>query len=137
MDHLAVKIDEKIIMQIGSTKYKPVNATYFDFAEYSKIQNLTQHARVIISHAGVGSILTSLEQKTHIIIVPRLKKYDEASNDHQLEIAKKLLENPNITVLFDVKDIKDSLKSKYCFLEETNKNKLVYSLKKYLYSISR
>jgi beta-1,4-N-acetylglucosaminyltransferase len=74
MDEIAGKIDEKVIMQIGNTKYKPVNAEYFEFAEYSKIQKLNSDARIVVSHAGVGSILTALEQKTHLIIFPSIKK---------------------------------------------------------------
>ncbi len=136
MDEIAAKIDEEIIMQIGSTKYKPVNAEYFEFAEYSKMKKLNQDARIVISHAGVGSILTALEMKTHLIIVPRLKRYEEVSDDHQLEIAKELLDSQNITVLFDIKDIEDSLKSNFQFLHEHKRNKLAYSLKKYIFSIS-
>ena len=136
MDEIAGKIDEKVIMQIGNTKYKPVNVEYFEFAEYSKIQKLNSDARIVVSHAGVGSILTALEQKTHLLIVPRLKKYDEVVDDHQLQIAKELSENPNVTVVNDVEDLEESLKTNFSFVEESSRNKLVYSLKKYIFSIS-
>jgi beta-1,4-N-acetylglucosaminyltransferase len=33
MDALAGMIDEEVVMQIGSTKYKPENAKYFDFVD--------------------------------------------------------------------------------------------------------
>ncbi|AKB23629.1 Beta-1,4-galactosyltransferase CpsIVG [Methanosarcina sp. MTP4] len=136
MDEIAGKIDEKVIMQIGNTKYKPVNAEYFEFAEYSKIQKLNSDARIVVSHAGVGSILTALEQKTHLIIVPRLKKYDEVVDDHQLEIAKELSENPNVTVVYDVEYLEESLKIDFSFVEESSGNRLVHSLKNYIFSIS-
>lgn len=135
MDEIAGKIDEKVIIQIGNTKYKPVNAEYFEFAEYSKIQKLNSDARIVVSHAGVGSILTAMEQKTHLIIFPRLKRYSEVVDDHQLEIAKELSENPNITVVYDVKDLEESLKTNFSFVEECNENKLARSLKTYLDSI--
>lgn len=136
MDEIAGKIDEKVIMQIGSTKYKPVNSEYFEFAEYSKIQKLNQDSRIVIGHAGVGSILTALEKKTHLIIVPRLKKCGEASDDHQLEIVRQFSENPNVTVLYDVENLDTFLKSDFSFIEEYNGNKLVNSLKNYISSIS-
>lgn len=136
MDEIAEKIDEEVIMQIGSTKYKPVNAGYFEFAEYSKIQKLNSDARIIVSHAGVGSILTALEQKTHLIIFPRLKRYSEVGDDHQLQIAKELAENPNVTVVNDVEGLEEALKIDFSFVERSNGNRLVHSLKKYIFSIS-
>lgn len=135
MDEIAGKVDEKIIMQTGYTKYKPINSQYFDFAEYSKIKQLNNDARIIVSHAGVGSILTALEQRTHLIIVPRLKKYDEVVDDHQLEIARQLSGNPNVTVLYDVENLEKFLNSDFSFVEEYNGEKLVYSLMNYIPSI--
>ncbi|MPM24604.1 hypothetical protein SDC9_71087 [bioreactor metagenome] len=136
MDEIAGKTDEEVIMQIGYTKYKPANSQYFDFAGYSKIKQLNNEARIVVSHAGVGSILTALEQKTHLIIVPRLKKYDEVVDDHQLEIARQLSENPNVTIFYDVENLDEFLKSDFSFMEGYSDNKLVHSLKNYISSIS-
>lgn len=136
MDEIAGKIDEKVIMQIGNTKYKPVNAEYFEFAEYSKIQKLNSDARIVVSHAGVGSILTALEQKTHLIIFPRLKRYSEVVDDHQLQIAKELSENPNVTVVNDVEDLENCLSSEFYFLDLSNKTNLVDSIKDYIKQIT-
>lgn len=136
MDEIAGKIDEKVVMQIGYTKYKPVNSQYFDFAEYSKIQKFNRDARIVVSHAGVGSILTALEQKKHLIIIPRLKKYGESIDDHQLEIAKELSVNSNVNVIYDVDNLSDLLKENFFFAEESNRNELVHSLRKYISSIS-
>jgi UDP-N-acetylglucosamine transferase subunit ALG13 len=136
MDMIAGKIDEKVIMQIGSTKYKPVNAEYFDFEEYSKMQQSTRNARVVISHAGVGSILTAFEQRTPIIVVPRLKKFAEAIDDHQLEIAEMMSKNQKIKVVYDVENLEECLKSDFSFLDERYENKLVDSVKNYILNIS-
>lgn len=136
MDEIAGKIDEQVIMQVGYTAYKPVNAQYFDFAGYSKIKQLNNDARIVVSHAGVGSILTALGQKTHLIIVPRLKKYYEVVDDHQLEIAKAMSDDKNVTVLYDPGSLEDCLKLNFDFVEGFNDNKLVYRLKSYISSIS-
>lgn len=136
MDEVAGSIDEKVIMQIGHTHYKPTNSQYFEFLEYSKIKQLNNDARIVVSHAGVGSILTALKQKTHLIIIPRLKKYDEVLDDHQLEIARELSQNPNVTVLYDVEDLDKFLELDFSFAEECNDNRLVQFLKKYFSSIS-
>jgi beta-1,4-N-acetylglucosaminyltransferase len=137
MDEIAGKTDEQVIMQIGYTTYKPVNAEYFSFLEsFEEILRLNREARVVVSHAGAGSIVTALKEKTPVIVVPRLKKYNEHMNDHQLEIAKAMSENKNVTVIYDVENLEGSLKSDFPFIDECNENKLVYSLKTYLSSIS-
>jgi len=137
MDEIAGKVDEKIIMQIGHTKYKPVNAEYFSFVDsFEEILRLNKDSRVVVSHAGAGSIVTALQQKTPVIVVPRLKKYNEHMNDHQSEIAHAMSNDKNVTVVYDIESLKDCLKLNYIFEEESNNNKLVYRLRSYIDSIS-
>jgi UDP-N-acetylglucosamine transferase subunit ALG13 len=90
----------------------------------------------VVSHAGAGSIVTALKEKTPVIVVPRLKKYNEHMNDHQLEIAKAMSDNKNVTVLYNIESLEDSLKLSFNFVEECNTNKLVYQLQNYILSLS-
>jgi UDP-N-acetylglucosamine transferase subunit ALG13 len=137
MDEIAGKIDEKVIMQIGHTNYKPVNAEYFSFVDsFEEILRLNRDSRVVVSHAGAGSIVTALKQKTPVIVVPRLKKYNEHMNDHQLEIAHAMSDDKNVTVVYDIESLKDFLKLNYTFVEECSNNRLVYRLRSYISSIS-
>lgn len=137
MDEVAGKIDEKVIMQIGHTNCKPVNAEYFSFVDrFEEIVRLNRDSRVVVSHAGAGSIVTALKQKTQVIIVPRLNKYNEHMNDHQLEIAHAMSDNKNVIVVYDIESLEDSLKINHAFVEECSNNKLVNHLKSYISSIS-
>ncbi|MFZ3382333.1 MAG: PssE/Cps14G family polysaccharide biosynthesis glycosyltransferase [Candidatus Methanoperedens sp.] len=137
MDEIAGRIDEKVIMQIGTTEYKPVNAEYFDFIDsFEEIERLNREARVVVSHAGVGSILTALEQVTPVIIVPRLKKFDEHMDDHQLEIAEAMSENHNVKAVYDVEELENCLTKNLNFVDESKENILVNSVKNYLSSIT-
>ena len=137
MDEISGRIDEKVIMQIGTTKYKPVNAEYFDFIEsFEEIEKFNREARVVVSHAGVGSILTALEQGTSVIIIPRLKKFDEHMDDHQLEIVEAMSENHNVKAVYDIEQLENSLTENRNFLYESRENILINSLKNYLSSIT-
>jgi UDP-N-acetylglucosamine transferase subunit ALG13 len=71
MDEIAGRIDEAVIMQIGETTYKPKNARYFRFTSNEEIDRLYEDTRVVVCHAGVGSILTTLEHGKPVIAVPR------------------------------------------------------------------
>ncbi len=119
MDQIAGKIDERVIMQISSTKHKPNNAQYFRFVESdTRILEYMRGARLIVSHAGVGSILTASSLGKPMIIVPRLKKFGEAIDDHQLEIAEAMSEK-GMLVVYDVGDLdayvqKDKLEGCHC-----------------------
>lgn len=137
MDEIAGKIDEKVIMQIGHTEYKPVNAEYFDFVDdFGKIEELNRDARVVVSHAGAGSILTALKLGTPVIVVPRLKKYNEHMDDHQLEIAEAMSSIKGVVAVNDVQEIEKHLKDNLIFDPILKDHDLKSSLKRYLASIS-
>jgi UDP-N-acetylglucosamine transferase subunit ALG13 len=137
MDEIAGKIDEKVIMQIGYTNYKPINADYFSFIDsFEEILRLNRDSRVVVSHAGAGSIVTALKQKTPVIAVPRLKKYNEHINDHQLDIAHAMSDDKNITIVYNIESLEYCLKSNFYFVEGFTNHDLVPQLKNYIVSLS-
>lgn len=111
MDEIAGSMDEKVIMQIGHTNYKPINAEYFDFNTYPEIQELNRKARVVVCHGGEGAIITALEQGASVISVPRLKRYGEHSNDHQLDIVNAMAEEGKIMAVYDIDGLEDALRN--------------------------
>jgi UDP-N-acetylglucosamine transferase subunit ALG13 len=85
--------------------------TYFTFIEdENEILELYKKARIIVSHAGAGSILTIFNYTKPIIIVPRLKKFNEHIDDHQLEITEVLKNKGKFILIYDVKNLEDALK---------------------------
>ena len=81
--------EEEIIVQAGSTKYNSKDMQVMDYIDVERFNELMEKADLIISHAGVGTILTALEKDKKVIAAARLKKYGEHVNDHQ----KQILEN--------------------------------------------
>ena len=109
---LAEKIntDEKIVCQSGFTKYSSNKLEihdYFSADEYNKYIN---EADVVITHGGVGTILNALSLNKKIIVVPRLKKYSEHQNDHQLQVARIFKDKGHIVLFEDGDDINEILK---------------------------
>ena len=109
MDEIAGRADEEVIMQIGETAYEPKNAKYFRFASKEEMDGLYDGARVVVCHAGVGSILTALEHGKPVIAIPRRKKYGECVDDHQLDIAREMEKEGRITVVCDVGELEGTL----------------------------
>jgi UDP-N-acetylglucosamine transferase subunit ALG13 len=108
MDEIAGRIGEEVIMQIGGTKYIPQNAKHFDFATGEEIKELCHKARVVVTH-GAMSILDALEQGTPVIAVPRLKKYHEVINDHQLYLDQDLEKAGKVTAVYEVGKLEEAL----------------------------
>jgi UDP-N-acetylglucosamine transferase subunit ALG13 len=98
-------ISHKIIAQIGNSTYKPRNFESFSFSERERYEYLMQNCRCMISHAGAGVILEGLQLSKPILLVPRLTKYGEHTNDHQLELCHFLEKNVNVEVAYDSDDI--------------------------------
>ena len=109
-------IKEEVIVQAGSTKYKSNNMKIFDLIDRDEFSKLIEKSNYVISHGGVGSILTCLNNNKKVIVCPRLAKYKEHINNHQIEITNnfykegyilKLDESDNLeNVLKELKDFK-------------------------------
>lgn len=80
------KIKDEIIVQAGHTKYESKKMKVFDFIDYEEMDELINKADIIITHGGTGSIVTPLKKNKKVIACPRLKKYGEHVDDHQVQI---------------------------------------------------
>jgi len=74
-------------VQNGHTKYESPFFSIIPFMDVDKLNQLYDQARIIITHAGTGSMLNGVKRGKTVIAIPRLKKYGEHIDDHQLEIA--------------------------------------------------
>jgi beta-1,4-N-acetylglucosaminyltransferase len=82
--------DEPIIAQCGGSRVRPVRASCVEFMPFDDLVEHVRRARAVITHAGVGSVLTVLANGKRPIVVPRLKRFGEAVDDHQLAFARRL-----------------------------------------------
>lgn len=81
---------EEVVVQAGHNHYETNKMKLFSFIPNDEMEKLYQQAELIVTHAGAGSILQGIKNQKKIIAVPRLKKYHEHVNDHQIELAAKL-----------------------------------------------
>jgi beta-1,4-N-acetylglucosaminyltransferase len=98
-DQLAAAIDERVVIQRGSSTSVPQHAEQFQFAPGAEMAQLTQDARVIITHAASGSSLLGLQHGKPLVLVPRLRRYHEHMDDHQQELARGLSERGLVVVV--------------------------------------
>lgn len=103
-------IKGKVVAQIGCTEFSDDKMETFDFAPKEKIEELIDKASVVITHGGVGVIIECLNKNKKVIVVPRLKKYKEHTNDHQLQITKEFALKKYVLPLYDTKNLGNVLK---------------------------
>ncbi|USS41057.1 beta-1,4-galactosyltransferase [Thermococcus aggregans] len=109
MDALAPKLPYEVIMQIGSSSYIPKNARWFRYADYETMLEHFKNAKVIVTHAGAGTILDILMLGKKPIVVPRLKKFGEHIDDHQLEIVRALEERGLVIPVYDIQKLGEAI----------------------------
>jgi UDP-N-acetylglucosamine transferase subunit ALG13 len=112
-------INEKVVAQIGNSDYVPKSYTYYRFLDKNQFEAYIESASIIITHSGVGSIITALKTKKKIIVYPRLKKYNEHVDNHQLDIAKAFAKKGYVLCCNEDEDLLEVLeKSKTFSFEE-------------------
>ena len=80
-----------------------------DFISSNDMESLIKSANVIITHGGVGTIIQAINLGKKIIAVPRLQKYKEHVNDHQLQIIENFNDRGYIIGTKGVEEIRDAL----------------------------
>lgn len=86
-------IKDEVIIQVGTTKFKSNNIKVFDLMSMEQFKEYIEKCDLLITHGGVGTILDALKQNKKIIAFPRLSKYGEHVNDHQIQIINEFYNN--------------------------------------------
>lgn len=94
-------VDEELVVQAGASTHRPPRATWFDYLEYPALVEQIRAARVVVAHAGVGVVVTAVAEGKSPVVVPRLKRFGEAVDDHQLPFARRLAETGLVTLVED------------------------------------
>jgi len=111
MDQIAPLIPAELLIQTGYSRYHPKNTKHVDFVSMDKAADYIRNSELVVSHAGIGTIILCKEYRTPILILPRRKAYGEHMNDHQLEIARVLQdkEAEHIYVVYGEDQIEESI----------------------------
>jgi len=108
MDEIAGKTGELVCIQTGLGRTYPKNCEHFDFKSREEVLALQRDARVIVCHAGIGSVMDALRARRPLIVVPRLKKFNEHMNDHQLDVAKAVQTRGWGRLVLDIDDLDEA-----------------------------
>lgn len=115
VDALAEKVEEEIFIQTGHSGYKPVNCGYQPFLTKEEYREKIENCRLLITHAGVGTIIEGITAGKPVIVVPRLAAMKEHVDDHQKQIAEAFRDKGCILCCQDVEELAKYVKKAETF----------------------
>ncbi|WP_415293891.1 glycosyltransferase [Clostridium perfringens] len=67
-----------------------------------KFAKMMKKSDIVITHGGTGAIITAVKAGKKVIAVPRLKRYGEHVDDHQVQLLKEFYEMGFIAACYDL-----------------------------------
>ena len=89
VDELAPQLSLPVVAQVSRTGYQVKNMQAFEFLSPAEFESYFQKATLLISHAGMGTIISALVNAKPMVVMPRLGKFGETRNDHQVATAER------------------------------------------------
>jgi UDP-N-acetylglucosamine transferase subunit ALG13 len=101
VDAWAATRDVPVFGQLGrltADSYRPVNFPFESFITADEFQERLEASRLMVGHAGMGSIISALTFGRPLLMMPRSAALGEHRNEHQLATAARFAGRPGIHV---------------------------------------
>lgn len=98
-----------VLAQSGETSSRFQNIRTVRNLPQSEFLASFKAARLIVAHAGMGTILSAAEMGKPVILMPRLARFREHRNDHQVDTAAEMSKLSNVTVVNDADELHAAL----------------------------
>jgi UDP-N-acetylglucosamine transferase subunit ALG13 len=106
VDRIAQRMpQETFFAQIGDGAYEPKHMEFARLLSRRDFMEKLRSAKLMVAHAGMGSVISALEIGTPIVMLPRRAGLAEVNTDHQLATAHWLQGRPNLHVCFEDEDL--------------------------------
>ena len=128
-------INDKIIVQAGFTDYESKKFEIHKYLDKDDFDKYIDEADLVICHGGVGTIVSCLNKNKKVLAVPRLSKYKEHQNDHQLQIVNAYYQKGYLVMMNDGDDFDDKVREALNFKPikfVSNNDLFVKKLKEYI-----
>lgn len=131
-------INEEVFAQIGVSDYKPQNYKYKEFVTQDEFNKYLDEARLIITHAGTGVIVNAIKKVKKVIGIPRLSKFGEHVDDHQIQLLNEFANMNLIETCIDEKELKEKIQqidNKEFKKYDSNNENFIKDIKEYIRKI--
>lgn len=137
LDELVLQgaIKDEIFAQIGYSDYHPVNYQYKEFLSRDEFAEAQAKADTVITHGGTGAIIGAVKKGKKVLAVPRLAKYGEHVDDHQIQLLKQFDGMGIIEACYQIDDLSNALykiKNNEYKAYKSNTEKIIKSIECFL-----
>ncbi len=134
LDRIAGKGRLSLFAQIGNSNYEPKNFPFERFLNEKEYRQRILEADILVSHGGAGTIINGLRQGKKVVVVPRLKKFGEHTNDHQLDLAEALAGEGKVISVEKMSGLRQALKRAAFFKPRiaSNRQKLIKRIAEFI-----
>ncbi len=136
-DALTQTLKEEVTIQRGVSSYEPKNCKSISFLKSNEFEAMCRQARVVVVHGGAGSIMTSLLLGKPTVVVPRLKRYGEHNDDHQLQLTKELEREGKITAVYDIEKLPEAVRNSKAAIKQEDGIKIEKLIKEFIASVKQ
>lgn len=105
MNRIAPDLDEEVIAQIGPQTDNWPALTVHTHLGPGAFADTFRRARLVVAHAGVGTVLSARRYGKPLVILPRRHALCEHRNDHQMATAKHLAHLPGVQIAWNEADL--------------------------------
>jgi len=109
MDRLAPELGTLVVAQTGKGSYVPRNMEAHEKITPAEFEALVNRAELLVSHAGIGSVLTAARFGKPIVLLARRAELKEHRNDHQMATIRKLEGRPGILIAQDESELAERI----------------------------
>ena len=131
-------VNEEIFAQIGYSDYKPQSYKYKEFIDREEFEEIMNKSDIVVAHGGTGAIITAVKQGKKVIAVPRLEKYGEHVDDHQIQLVREFEESGIIKAVYDLENLEIELLKIYTEKFEkyvSNTDNIIKSIEEFISSM--
>ncbi len=131
-------ITDEIFAQTGYSDYQPQKYAYKQFLDRDEFGELLNRCHTVITHGGTGVIINAVKMEKKVIAIPRLAKFGEHVDDHQLQLLDQFSEMSLIEACYDVETLAESYRksqeSEY-HSYESNTQTIIDDIEKYILEV--
>lgn len=102
-------VDGDLVVQFGPGQPPARAQEAVAWMTFEEIVERMGRASQVISHAGVGTILCAIQAGHVPVVVPRLRRFGETVDDHQLEFARAIARTGRVIVVEDANQLGSAL----------------------------
>jgi UDP-N-acetylglucosamine transferase subunit ALG13 len=102
--------DDELVVQYGPGVPPPNASRAVPWMSFAEIVENMEAATHVVSHAGVGTILCAARVGHVPVVLPRLRRFGETVDDHQVELGRRLAGDGRVILVEEDADLVECLR---------------------------